>query len=121
MPAKEFAAMVDAFDPAEVSFDYPLWTFTRAGSVPTIGHPNIDSMMPAVFTDCDAALRYLEESRMTDAQPLEIKDPAFLLAMLDHFKSAGKRYVAFDLWLHTGTGQIVPIDLFIEGVRQGAP
>lgn len=110
----------ELFNPDEVSFTYPLWTFTRGGKVPTIGVPGIDSMMLAIFTDRDAALRYLEETNNKEAQPLEIKDPTFLLKMLDHFKSVGMKHVAFDLWLHTKTGEFVPIDLFIDGVRAGA-
>lgn len=111
----------ELFNPDEVSFDYPLWTFSRGNEVPTIGHPSVDSMMPAVFTDRDAALRYLEETASKDAQPLEIADSVFMLRMLNHFKQVGMKYVAFDFWVQAGTGQIVPIELFIEGVIAGDP
>lgn len=108
------------FDSEEVILDYPLWTFTRNGKVSTIGAPGFDSLMPAVFTDREAAQWFLDESRIQGAEPLAIKDPPTLLKILYHFKKAGLTHVAFDIWLHTKTGEFVPIEQFIDGVWNSA-
>jgi len=108
------------FDAEEVTFDYPLWTFTRNGKVSTIGAPGFDSLMPVLFTDREAAQWFLDQSKFQGAELLAIKEPPTLLKMLYHFKKAGLTHVAFDLWLHTKTGEFVPIEQFIDGVWNSA-
>jgi hypothetical protein len=108
------------FDSEDVTFDYPLWTFTRNGKVSTIGAPGFDSLMPVVFTDRESAQRFLDETKIKGAGLLEINGPPFLLKMLYHFKKAGMAHVAFDIWLLTKTGEFVPIEQFIDGVWNSA-
>lgn len=98
------------------TFGFPLWTFDRGGgSVPTIGCAGYDTMMPAIFTDREAASKFLEAANMPDATPLQINSPAFLMSMLEHFKKVGLKYVAFDLRQDVGT--VVPINEFIASIR----
>jgi hypothetical protein len=103
--------------------DYPLWTLYDAAlgqgkaGIPQINGPNMEPFL-AIFTDVDLAKRFIEDLRRPDVEPVALREPKAVLAILEHFQQKGIKHVGLDFSFHPGGVHLHPIGEFIEDVRR---